>query len=135
MSYLLDTDICVALIRNRPTSARARFAAVALRRIEVFVSSISLFELWYGCAKSRQPEANAERLVVFMARPKVLNFTEDDAAAAGRIRAELEMEGRPIGAYDFLLAGQAMRTGLTLVTGNSDEFGRVRGLKIENWLR
>lgn len=134
MSYLLDTDVCIALIRNRPASARGRFADVAQRGMDLFVSSISMFELWYGCVKSEHPERNAERLAIFMAHPTVLDFTADDAAVAGRIRAELEMKGRVIGAYDLLVAGQARRASLTLATGNTREFERVTGLQMENWL-
>ncbi|HEX6141074.1 MAG TPA: type II toxin-antitoxin system VapC family toxin [Geminicoccaceae bacterium] len=134
MSYLLDTDVCIALIRNRPASARARLADVAERGMDLFVSSISLFELWYGCVRSGHPERNAERLAIFMAHPTVLNFTEDDAAVAGRIRGELEMKGRVIGACDLLVAGQARRAGLILATGDRREFERVTGLQMENWL-
>lgn len=134
MSYLLDTDVCIAVIRGRPRTARDRLASAAHAGTDLFVSTVSLFELWYGCAKSQHPERNAERLAVFMARPTVLDFTEGDAAAAGTIRAELEAGGRLIGPYDLMLAGQAKSRGLTLATGNRGEFGRVGGLTVEDWL-
>jgi tRNA(fMet)-specific endonuclease VapC len=90
--------------------------------------------LWYGFGKSQRKESNTQRLEAFFAGPlEWTQFDEDDAREAGSVRAELESVGRPIGAYDVLLAGQARRRGATLVTSNANEFGRVRGLKWEDW--
>ncbi len=100
----------------------------------VLLSSIVAFELWYGVAKSQRKDSNRQRLEAFFAGPLEWTlFDEDDAHAAGTIRAELEAEGTPIGAYDVLLAGQARRRGAILVTSNTKEFVRVAGLKWEDW--
>jgi tRNA(fMet)-specific endonuclease VapC len=93
-----------------------------------------LFELWYGVAKSQRSKANAERVAAFLAGPlEVLDFTTEDADHAGRVRAALEKVGKPIGAYDLLIAGQALRHKATLVTANSSEFSRIRGLRLQDW--
>jgi tRNA(fMet)-specific endonuclease VapC len=133
MSYLLDTNACIAIINGRPSGVRERLRRARHHRHGVSVSSIALFELWYGVAKSQRVEANRERLAVFMAGFEGLPFDDQDAEAAGEIRAGLERDGRPIGAYDTLMAGQALRRGMTLVTANIAEFDRVAGLRWENW--
>ena len=93
-----------------------------------------LFELWYGVARSVHQRENAERLQAFMSGDiNVVPFGEEDAALAGALRATLERAGTPIGAYDLLIAAQAIRTAATLVTANASEFGRVRGLSSQNW--
>ena len=132
MSYLLDTNACIAIINGRPPGVRRRLRATLTGGEPVAVSSIALFELWYGVAKSARTAANSERLAVFLAPLGTLPF-DGDARAAGRVRAALERAGVPIGAYDTLLAGQAVRRGLVLVTANVAEFARVSGLRSENW--
>jgi tRNA(fMet)-specific endonuclease VapC len=92
------------------------------------------FELWYGVSKSSQPEANRQRLRAFVAAPvALLAFDDEDAQCAGAIRAALEVLGRPIGAYDVLIAGQALAHKFTLVTANVKEFARVKGLAWQDW--
>jgi tRNA(fMet)-specific endonuclease VapC len=101
---------------------------------QVWVGSVSLYELWYGVAKSAQPEANTLRLRMFLAGAvRVLEFGEEDARCAGEIRNSLERIGRPIGTYDLLMAGQALSRKLTLVTANTKEFARVKSLVWEDW--
>ncbi len=132
--YLIDTNACIALIDGSEANVRRRFQRVVARKSAVLLSSIVAFELWYGVAKSQRTDSNTRRLEAFFAGPLEWTlFDEDDARAAGAIRAELEAVGRPIGAYDVLLAGQARRRGATLVTSNAKEFARVRGLKWEDW--
>ena len=134
MRYLLDTNACVALINQKPASVRMHFDRALERGGEMLVSSVAVFELWYGVAKSQRQEANARRVEAFFAGPvAVLPFDEEDARSAGRIRATLESAGKPIGAYDLLIAGQASRHELTLVTANAREFGRINGLSWEDW--
>ena len=134
MSYLLDTSIAVALIRNRPVTVRERLRRISPDAQPIAVSSIVLFELWYGVARSQHRPQNAERLRSFMSgNVFVLPFEEEDAAIAGDIRAELRSAGTLIGPYDLLIAAQALRTGATLVTANVSEFRRVRGLEWEDW--
>jgi len=132
--YLLDTNACVALINQKPAHVRARFDRALGSGGEMLVSCVAVFELWYGVAKSHQQEVNARRVETFFAGPvAVLPFDEEDARSAGRIRATLESAGKPIGAYDLLIAGQAIRHNLTLITANTREFGRVSGLAWEDW--
>jgi tRNA(fMet)-specific endonuclease VapC len=133
-TYLLDTNACIALINGNEANVRRRFQRAVARESVVLLSSIVAFELWYGVAKSQRKETNTVRLDAFFAGPLEWTlFDEEDARAAGTIRAQLEAIGKPIGAYDVLLAGQARRHGATLVTSNTEEFARVSGLKWEDW--
>src|SRR5262245_6471036 len=133
-TYLLDTNAGIALINGSEPGVRRRFQRAARRNSVMLLSSIVAFELWYGVEKSTRKDANAHRLDTFCAGPlEWAQFDEEDAREAGSVRAELESIGEPIGAYDVLLAGQARRRRATLVTSNANEFGRVRGLKWEDW--
>jgi len=134
LNYLLDTNACISLINGKPTSVRLRFQKVIDRGATVSVSSIAAFELWYGVEKSAKKDVNRDRLQTFFAGPiSLMALEEEDAKNAGTIRVALEAIGRPIGAYDLLMAGQAVRHKITLVTANSKEFGRVKGLTWEDW--
>jgi tRNA(fMet)-specific endonuclease VapC len=136
VKYLLDTNACIALINGQPSSVRIRLQKALARDAQALVSAIVAFELWYGVAKSARQEANARRLDVFFAGPvRLVPFEEEDARAAGKIRAALEAAGKPIGAYDLLIAGQALRHQITLVTANSREFRRIKGLLWEDWAK
>ncbi len=133
-TYLLDTNACIALINGTEANLRRRFQRAVARDSAILLSSIVAFELWYGIAKSQRKDSNTKRLEAFFAGPLEWTlFDEDDARAAGTVRAELESVGTPIGAYDVLLAGQARQRGATLVTSNAKEFVRVAGLKWEDW--
>jgi tRNA(fMet)-specific endonuclease VapC len=130
----LDTNAVIAVL-NHPTSpVRTRIdAAIGLGR-PLAISSIVLFELRYGAAKSARPERNAQRVIDFLSGPiEVLPFAPADAEEAGDIRAELERAGTPIGPYDILVAAQARRRDALLVTANEREFARVPRLKLEDW--
>jgi tRNA(fMet)-specific endonuclease VapC len=132
--YLLDTNACIALINGDPAEVRTRMQKATSAKAHVFLSSIARFELWYGVAKSTRQDFNRRRLEAFLAGPILtLAFDEEDSQVAGAIRAALEKVGRPIGAYDVLMAGQAVRHGLTLVTANVSEFSRVEGLSWQDW--
>ncbi len=134
MNYLLDTNACIALINGKPPLVRAKFQKAAGAGAQVFVSSIALFELWYGVAKSSRREFNKKRLETFLAGPvHPLPFEDVDAELAGAIRADPESVGKPIGAYDLLIAGQAMRNKLTLITANLSEFARIKALAWADW--
>lgn len=136
MTYLLDTNACIALINGRPTAVRERFEAATTTGRLVATSSVVIFELWYGVAKSARRQTNADRLGVFLSGPlEVVDFDDEDARHAGTARAVLEVAGTPIGAYDVLIAGQALRHGATLVTANTGEFARVTDLVWEDWAR
>jgi tRNA(fMet)-specific endonuclease VapC len=136
LSYLLDTNACIALINGKPPAVRHKFEKSSDSGAVVHVSSIAAFELWYGAEKSERKEANRARVQAFLSGPiSLLTLDDEDAKEAGAIRATLESAGRPIGAYDLLIAGQAVRHKLTLVTSNSKEFGRVKGLSLEDWAK
>ena len=136
MTYLLDTNACIALINGKPASVRVRLQKVLAGGAQVLVSTVVAFELWYGVEKSAHQEANAKRLETFLAGPvSLLPFESEDAKAAGRLRAVMEAAGKPTGAYDLLIAGQALRHKLTLVTANAKEFGRIKGLFWEDWAK
>ena len=133
-TYLLDTNACIALINGTEAAVRRRFQRAVARKSVILLSPIVAFELWYGVGKSQRKDVNTKRLDAFFAGPvERTPFDEGDARAAGAVRAELEAVGKPIGAYDVLLAGQARRRGATLVTANTKEFARVAGLKWEDW--
>lgn len=127
---MLDTSLCVRVLRDRPQELRQRFNAEAPG---LCISSIVLYELLYGAAKSARPVDNRHAVAAFAERLEVLDFDIDAAAHAGEIRAELERLGRTIGGYDLLIAGHARSRGLIVVTGNLREFERVEGLRCEDW--
>jgi tRNA(fMet)-specific endonuclease VapC len=124
----------VALLRNKPVGVRERYREAEASEDYLALSSVVLFELWYGVAKSAQVPENTERLRILLSGDlDLLDFDDEDARAAGEVRAVLEKAGTPIGAYDLLIAGQALRRGLTVVTANTSEFSRVTGLSWEDW--
>lgn len=134
MSYLLDTNAVVALLRNKPATVRDQYRQARAAGDYVALSSVVLFELWYGVAKSSQVPENTERLRILLSGDlDLVDFDDEDARTAGQLRAALEKGGSPIGAYDVLIAGQALRRGLTVVTANNSEFGRVTGLNWQDW--
>lgn len=134
MTYLLDTNAVVALLRNKPTSVRERYRKAEASGEGLAISSVVLFELWYGAERSARVQENGERLRVLISGDlDLLDFDDLDAQTAGRLRVDLEKAGTPIGAYDVLIAGQALRRGLTVVTANTSEFSRVSGLSWEDW--
>lgn len=134
MNYLLDTNAVVALLRNKPARVRERYRQAEADGDCFALSSVVLFELWYGVAKSSQVPENTERLRVLLSGDlDLLDFDDEDARTAGQVRAALEKAGAPIGAYDLLIAGQALRRGLTVVTANTSEFSRVAGLSWQDW--
>lgn len=134
MNCLLDTNVCIALINGTSDKVRARFMREARAGATLATSSIVAHELWYGVSKSQQVQRNAQALAAFLGRSvAVVDFSAQDAQAAGEIRAELERKGKRIGEYDTLIAGQAFARNLVLVTANTREFGRVKGLVVEDW--
>jgi tRNA(fMet)-specific endonuclease VapC len=136
VSYLLDTNAVVALLRNRPVKVRERYREAEASGDYLALSSVVLFELWYGVAKSSQVPENTERLRILLSGDlDLLDFDDEDARTAGQVRASLEKDGNPIGANDVLIAGQALRRGLTVVTANTTEFDRVTGLSWQDWTK
>lgn len=132
MNVLLDTNACIALINNKPR-VRERFKTIHRRRGTALISTITLFELWFGVFKSLRSEENAQQLRDFLSLVQAISFDEEDARAAGELRLALGPAGTPIGSYDLLIAAQALRLGVTVVTANVGEFSRVPDLRWENW--
>ena len=134
MIYLLDTNAVIAILKNQPGSVRRHLRRALAEDASVATSSVVLFELWYGVARSARRHENAERLRIFLSGDVVvLPFEEEDAQLAGDLRAELAAAGTPIGPYDLLIAAQTLRNGATLITANIGEFGRVRDLAVQDW--
>jgi len=134
VNYLLDTNAVIAVLKDRPADVRLRLRRAVSRGASIAVSSVVIYELWYGVARSERRRENAERLRVFLSgRIEVAAFDAEDAETAGDLRATLEAAGTPIGPYDMLIAAQALRSGATLVTANVKEFARVRGLAWQDW--
>lgn len=131
MRYLLDTNIVIYTIKRRPPEVAARFAE--LQADELCLSSISLSELLSGAAKSQQPAKAMEAVAAIGEVLEIAAFDQAAARAYGPLRAELERQGRPIGALDTLIAAHALSLDATLVTHNAGEFGRVPGLRVEDW--
>lgn len=134
IEYCLDTNVCIDLIRGTSLPVRRRFKEAIAAGSVLCVSSVVLQELWYGVAKSAMRERNTERVQTFLSGPfEILHWDDADARAAGEVRAQLERDGLPIGAYDALIAAQAVRRGIVVVTANTREFERVDDLMWEDW--
>ena len=132
MKYMLDTNICIYLIKKKPVSVLNRLSKIKIK--EVGISSITLSELEYGAAKSSNPDKNRVALIQFASLLEIYNYDAQAAREYGIIRADLERSGKIIGAMDMLIAAQAKGLNLILVTNNEKEFNRIPGLKIENWV-
>lgn len=132
MKFLLDTNICIYVIKQKPISVKQRFQAA--NSSDMGISIVTLAELEYGAAKSQNPERNRKILTTFCVPFEIVGLSEEDARILGNIRANLERRGLPIGSYDLLIAAQALSRSLTLVTNNVREFQRIEGLIIENWV-
>jgi len=131
---LLDTGSVVVLLHGRPPTVEERVRREKAAGAVLAISTVVLFEPWDGVARSRRPDYNADRLRDFLAGGiEVLPLTEEDAIAAADARAALAAAGTPIGPYDVLIAGQALRRGVILVTTNVGGFSRVEGLRWEDW--
>ncbi len=131
MKYLLDTNICIYLIKNNPEKVIKHFSKK--KPGDIFISSITVSELYFGVAKSARQNENLVALKEFLQPLSILEFTEDDAIAYGGLRTQLEQAGTPIGAMDMLIAAHALSRGLVIVTNKEKEFRKVNGLVIENW--
>lgn len=126
---MLDTDLCIRVLRDRPRGLREKFNAEAE---SLCISIVTLAELLYGAEKSNRPIEGRGRVEAFAARLDVLPFDAQAAAHYADIRAELERRSQVIGPYDLMIAGHARSRGLIVVTGNLDEFTRVAGLRAED---
>jgi len=130
--YLLDTNICIYLIKKHPPEVLARCQQIQLKQRHI--TTITLFELYYGIEKNNSQQRNLAALENFIAPLTVVDFTLDAAKKAAKIRSNLQKLGTPIGAYDIQIAAIAMSLNMTLLTNNTREFERVKGLELENWV-
>jgi len=131
MNYMLDTNMCIYIIKKKPVDVLKRFQKARISNIGI--SSITLSELVYGVMKSSRPEQNHLALAQFAAPLEIFSYDHKASQHYGDIRNHLEKQGTPIGAMDFLIAAHALSVGCILVTNNEKEFMRVPHLKIENW--
>ncbi len=131
MEFILDTNICIYIIKRKPSRVIERFKQAEISQIGI--SSITLSELLYGVAKSSKPSQNQIALTQFVAPLEILPYGNEAAQYYGDLRAQLEKQGTPIGSLDMLIAAHALSIDCNLVTNNEKEFIRIPNLKIENW--
>ena len=131
LRYMLDTNICIYVIKNRPARLRERFNNFA---DQLCISVITLAELIYGAEKSARPHENLTVVEQFCARLDIPPFAERAASHCGQLWAEVERAGQPIGIHDVMIGGHARSEGLTVVTNNVRKFQRMPGLRLANWL-
>lgn len=133
MNYLIDTNICIYIINQRPPEVIQRFRDTDVGQIGI--STITVSELNYGVAKSQLRKQNAKRLEEFLIPFEILPYDENASKYYGVIRSQLESQGKVIGPLDMLIAAHALSEDLVLVTNNEKEFQRIQSLKVENWAR
>ncbi len=133
IKFLLDTNICIYIIKRKPLDVIERFNQFKISQIGI--SSITLSELLYGVSKSSKPEQNQIALTQFIAPLEILSYSDEAAHYYGPLRAHLEKQGTPIGSLDMLIAAHALSINCTLVTNNEKEFSRIPNLKINNWVK
>lgn len=131
MKFLLDTNICIYLIKQKPSKVLARFQTLALS--DIGISSITVAELEYGVYKSQQQGKNRSALMQFLIPLQIVEFDQTAATIYGSIRSDLESRGLVIGSMDMLIAAHAMSLEATLVSNNLQEFSRIANLSLENW--
>jgi tRNA(fMet)-specific endonuclease VapC len=131
LKFMLDTNIVIYTIKNRPTRVRKAFKR---HEGQMCISTVTWGELVYGAERSSQPERNLADIEGLAARLETAPFDFSAATQFGQLRAELHRTGKPIGPYDMMIAGHARALGLMLVTNNLKEFKRVPGLRVENWV-
>lgn len=130
VKYLLDTNVVIYTMKNRPAHVKERFQK---HQGQMGISTVTLGELVFGAEHSQQVERNLADIDALIARLEVLSFDQQAAYHFGQIRAALYRSGQPIGPYDMMIAGHARSSGLILATNNIKEFDRVPGLLVENW--
>ena len=132
MRYMLDTNICIYAIKHKPESVFKHLQE--LEPVDVCISSVTYAELVHGVEKSAAIEKNRVALALLLANIEIMDFDSLAAESYGKIRADLEKIGTPIGPLDMMIAGHAKSLGYVVVTNNTKEFRRIKGLKLENWV-
>ncbi|SDU66878.1 tRNA(fMet)-specific endonuclease VapC [Desulfobacula phenolica] len=133
MKYLIDTNICIYIMNQRPPEVIQKFKDTKVG--EIGISAITVSELSYGVAKSKFQQQNTKRLEEFLVPFEILPYDEEASKHYGLIRSQLEAQGNVIGPLDMLIAAHALSEKLVLVTNNEKEFNRIETLKVENWVR
>jgi tRNA(fMet)-specific endonuclease VapC len=133
MKYLIDTNICIYIMNQRPSEVIQKFKDLKVG--EIGISAITVSELDYGVAKSKSQQQNTKRLEEFLLPFEILSYDEEASRRYGLIRSQLEAQGNVIGPLDMLIAAHALSEDLVLVTNNEKEFNRIETLKIENWAK
>jgi tRNA(fMet)-specific endonuclease VapC len=133
MKYMLDTNICIYIIKQKPRTVIERFLQTEISQIGI--SSITLSELLFGASKSSKPEQNKIALAQFVAPLEILPYDDQSAQYYGDLRAYLEKQGKPIGSLDMLIAAHALSIACTLITNNEKEFIRIPNLNTDNWVK
>lgn len=133
MIYLIDTNICIYLMNQKPSKVIQKFKNTKVG--EIGISTITVSELNYGVAKSNLKKQNAQRLEEFLTPFEILPYDEAASKHYGMIRSELESQGKVIGPLDMLIAAHALSEDLVLITNNEKEFLRIKSLKVENWTK
>jgi len=132
MKLMLDTNICIALIKRKPKDILDKFSAYQVG--DICISSVTLAELRYGVAKSQFKEKNQAALDEFILPLEVMSFDESAAMVYGNLRATLEKQGTPVGSLDTMIGAHALSLNAIIVTNNTKEFNRIQGLKVVDWL-
>ena len=132
MNYLLDTNICIYIINQKPADVLQKFQTIPVGSIAI--ATVTVAELQCGAEKSQRVSQNKQALEQFLLPLIILPFDHPTAIVYGRIRTNLEKTGTPIGSLDMLIAAQALSHNLTIVTNNEAEFNRVPELRVENWV-
>jgi tRNA(fMet)-specific endonuclease VapC len=132
MQFMLDTNMCIYIIKRRPSEVIERFKRTEISQIGI--SSITLSELLYGVSKSARPEQNQMALAQFVAPLEIVSYGDDAAQYYGDLRAYLERQGTLIGSLDMLIAAHALSLSCTLITNNEKEFRRIPNLMVDNWV-
>ena len=131
MKFLLDTNICIYIIKQKPPKVLQKVKTYKVG--DIAISSITVAELEFGVHKSQFPERNRQALTQFLSPLRIVDFDINAANVYGKLRAKLEQQGTPIGALDTLIAAQALSLEITLITNNVREFERISDLKLDNW--
>lgn len=132
MKVMLDTNICIGIIKRKPPQVLQRFTAYKVG--DIGISSVTLAELEFGVAKSQHPEKNQAALDEFILPLEIANFDREAARAYGQVRAALEKKGTPIGPLDMMIGAHALVLGPALATNNVRQFSRIKGLTVVHWL-
>ena len=133
MKYMLDTNICIYIIKEKPKKVLDKFQSCNIG--DICISMITFAELQYGVEKSQYKDKNQTALASFLGPIEILTFGQSAAIEFGNIRADLETQGKIIGAYDLMIGAHALAENLTLVTNNTKEFERIKNISLENWAK